>query len=60
MLVSLWEIDDRSTSELMGCFYEGMCKFGMLSSNALRWAQLEMIKKNYTPYHWAPFQLIGY
>jgi CHAT domain-containing protein len=61
---SLWNVNDASTSELMKNFYQNLEKGTMTNSEALRQAQLSMIKnaspQNYShPYYWAPFVLIG-
>ena len=60
VLVSLWNVPDKSTSELMINFYDKILRKHDRSA-ALRKAKLEM-KKNpdYAhPYYWAPFVLIG-
>ncbi len=58
LLVSLWNVYDRSTAELMRSFYE----FLRTESNiavSLRRAMLT-IKEHYPhPYYWAPFILMG-
>ena len=54
---SLWDVSDVSTSELMERFY-----FHLKNTNkaeALRLAQLELIKKYPHPFFWAPFVLTG-
>jgi CHAT domain-containing protein len=60
--VSLWDVNDEATSELMAKFYAEMTGNKKLSpASALRQAQLEMIKnKNHgDPYFWAAFTLQG-
>ena len=59
VLVSLWEIDDSSTSILMQEFYKEWVQNKQSKAKALQLAQLSMIAKGYSPYHWAGFQLIG-
>jgi CHAT domain-containing protein len=64
VLASLWRVNDTSTSGLMQSFYQNLSKGTMTKSEALRQAQLSMIKdtspQNYShPYYWAPFILIG-
>ena len=58
VLMSLWNVSDQATSELMQSFYEqwlgGEDKF-----TALRNAQLEMMKKRRSPYYWGAFVIIG-
>lgn len=58
LIVSLWKVADRSTSELMTDFYT---KIGDQDfSTALRNAKLELLSGKYSqPYYWAPFILIG-
>lgn len=60
--VSLWEVNDLSTSEFMEAFYKKM-KEGKRKGRALREAKLEMIHSDVPayqhPYFWAPFVLIG-
>lgn len=59
--VSLWNIDDRATAELMVKFYRNMLKDGMSPASALRAAQVEMWndKRWRQPYYWAGFILQG-
>jgi CHAT domain-containing protein len=61
LLVSLWSVDDRSTSELMTRFYEGYISNGESKSAALRQSMLRVKTNESTshPYFWAPFCLIG-
>jgi CHAT domain-containing protein len=64
VLASLWNVNDTSTSLLMQSFYQNLSKGTMTKSEALRQAQLRMIKnispQNYNhPYYWAPFILMG-
>jgi CHAT domain-containing protein len=55
--VSLWNVNDRATAELMASLYRGMLRQGKRPSTALRDAQLEMRrqKKWESPYYWAAF-----
>jgi CHAT domain-containing protein len=63
ILVSLWQVNDKSTSELMVDFYKNsLANKGQLSySEALRNAKLKMISEGrYAhPFFWSPFILIG-
>ncbi|OQA91425.1 MAG: CHAT domain protein [Elusimicrobia bacterium ADurb.Bin231] len=59
LLVSLWEIDDNSTSEFMKYFYTELYVNGKTKSEALEMAQLQMVEAGYSPYHWSGFQLVG-
>ncbi len=60
LLVSLWKVDDRNTSELMIRFYREMFS-GAGKAEALRAAKLSMIDRPDTafPSEWASFVLIG-
>jgi len=59
--VSLWDVNDEATSELMTRFYRGMLKEKLSPSEALRQAQISMMQdKRWTsPYYWASFVLQG-
>ena len=61
VLVSLWDISDSGTAELMVRFYHGMLKEGMRPAAALRTAQVSLMndKRWASPYYWAPFTLQG-
>lgn len=60
--VSLWDVNDKSTAELMAGFYRGMLGKKHLSpAAALREAQVGMWKSTggRAPYYWAAFVLQG-
>ncbi len=61
VLASLWEVDDRSTLELMRAFYARLPGSG--AAAALATAQRALLAgpdpELAHPYHWAPFVLIG-
>ena len=60
--VSLWDVSDEATSELMARFYREMLGDKKLSpASALRQAQISMIKSRQwsNPYFWATFILQG-
>jgi CHAT domain-containing protein/Tfp pilus assembly protein PilF len=61
LVVSLWNANDRSTAELMLRFYRGIFKNNLSPAEALRNAQLSMMKEPQwlLPYYWASFQLQG-
>ena len=62
VVASLWEVDDRATSELMVRFYRGMLGPKHLSPpTALRAAQLSLAHEARwaSPYFWAPFLVQG-
>lgn len=59
VLSSLWKIDDQSTAQLMGKFYDYLKK-GWKINKALRAAKLDMIDSKFDhPFYWAGFILRG-
>ncbi len=59
-LATLWSVQDQSTADFMGTFYEQLFGQGQTRVEALRQAQLSLLKGNYAhPYYWAPFVLVG-
>lgn len=58
---SLWKVDDRATADLMKRFYYFLLKENLRPADALRKAQISMLKEKPTqnPYYWAPFVLHG-
>jgi CHAT domain-containing protein len=60
VLVSLWNVDDEATKELMLAFYENLDK-GLDKAEALRQAQLKIMRtpKWRHPKYWAAFVLYG-
>lgn len=61
VVVSLWNVNDKATSELMTRFYQKMFKEQQAPSAALRAAQVEMWKTRawQAPYFWAAFLIQG-
>lgn len=61
LVVSLWDVNDRSTSELMRRFYTFLLNEKLSPGQALRNAQLSLQKdaRWQAPYHWAGFVLQG-
>jgi CHAT domain-containing protein/tetratricopeptide (TPR) repeat protein len=61
VVASLWKVDDRATAELMKLFYERMLRDGLRPAEALRKAQIDMLKQPRwaAPYYWAGFTLQG-
>jgi CHAT domain-containing protein len=57
VVVSLWNVNDRATAELMAAFYRGVLREGKRPVAALREAQLELRKQKQweSPYYWAAF-----
>jgi CHAT domain-containing protein len=61
VLVSLWNVNDRVTVELMRSFYQGILKEGLSPAEALRKAQdgIRRQEGRRAPYYWAGFTLQG-
>jgi CHAT domain-containing protein/Tfp pilus assembly protein PilF len=61
VISSLWKVNDKATSELMKKFYEGLLRNGQTPAEALRAAQMWMLRQPRwkAPYHWAGFILQG-
>jgi CHAT domain-containing protein len=66
--VSLWNVNDRATSELMVAFYDQIVggpegREGKTLAEAMAFAKRTMLvseRRAYRhPYYWAPFVLIG-
>lgn len=62
IVMSLWPVDDRSTSGIMSQFYSGISD-GLDKETALRTAKLNYLRNagdiKSAPYYWAGFVLIG-
>ena len=58
LIVSLWTVNDESTSRLMLELY-GNLQRGNTPSASLRAAQLEFIRNGTHPYYWSTFVVIG-
>jgi CHAT domain-containing protein len=61
VVASLWQTEDRATSELMGHFYQAMLKQNMSPAAALRRAQVSMWREKRwkNPRYWAAFTIQG-
>ena len=61
VVVSLWNVNDKATAELMARFYRGMLREKKTPAAALRTAQMEMSRQKQwqSPYYWAAFTLQG-
>ena len=61
VVVSLWKVNDRSTALLMERFYRPLLTRGMPRESALARAKRALLADPQTrsPFHWAPFVLIG-
>ncbi len=59
VIAGLWDVDDRSTADLMAHLYAGLAR-GLPPAEALRAAKLRMIESPNAyrkPYYWAPFEV---
>ncbi|HEX6648884.1 MAG TPA: CHAT domain-containing protein [Pyrinomonadaceae bacterium] len=61
VVATLWQVDDRATSELMKRFYQKMLGEGLRPAAALKAAQVSMQtdKRWSSPHYWAAFTLQG-
>jgi CHAT domain-containing protein/tetratricopeptide (TPR) repeat protein len=61
LIVSLWDVGDRATGELMKRFYEALLQEGLPPARALREAQISLLSEERwrAPYYWAGFVLEG-
>ncbi len=58
LVVTMWSVSDESTAEFMKEFYQSLVK-GSSKVEALRDAELTLMKKYPAPFYWAPFVLLG-
>ena len=58
LIMSLWQVPDKETANLMTVFYKNWLEGKMTISNALRAAQKEMRERGLAPYFWAGFVLV--
>jgi CHAT domain-containing protein len=58
LLLTLWDVHDRSTADFMSSFYRRL-QGGGGKAYALQGAMIELRERYPHPYHWAPFTLIG-
>ncbi len=58
LLLTLWDVNDQSTTEFMLSFYEALQK-GESKTSALQSATSRLRERYPHPYYWAPFLLIG-
>ena len=60
LLVSLWNVDDRATAELMIAFYRRMVSGETLQKSLSNTKRTMIQSRRYAhPKYWAPFILIG-
>ena len=58
LMLTLWDVHDRSTAEFMSCFYRRL-QGSQSKAQALREAMRNLRDKYPHPYYWAPFFLTG-
>jgi len=58
IMMSLWEVSDEATSELMIAFYKEWFRTGNLTESFAT-AQQQLRKKYVHPYYWGSFVLVG-
>ncbi len=58
VMMSLWQVPDYQTQELMTVFYRKMLAEQLPARQALRAAQEAMRAKRYEPYYWAGFVMV--
>lgn len=61
VVASLWKVQDDATAELMTEFYKNILRDGKRPAEAMRLAQISMLKKNQysSPFFWAAFVHYG-
>jgi len=58
VIMSLWNVDDEATQELMRIFYENYSK-GRGVRESFNEAQRDMMKRYNAPYYWGAFVIVG-
>jgi CHAT domain-containing protein len=58
VLLTLWDVNDKSTSAFMKAFYSRL-RDGWGKARAAQHAMRELRERHAHPYYWAPFALIG-
>jgi CHAT domain-containing protein len=58
LVATLWQVDDKATSILMGKFYQELA--GRPASEALRLAQIGVRADYPHPFYWAAFTAFGH
>jgi CHAT domain-containing protein len=58
LLLTLWDVHDRTTAEFMSAFYSGL-EENRDKASALRAAMLKIKSNHPHPYYWAPFVAVG-
>jgi CHAT domain-containing protein len=58
LMLTLWDVNDRSTAEFMKLFY-GRLESDSNKARALQYAARELRREYGHPFYWAPFFLVG-
>ena len=58
-LATLWNINDRATSNLMTDFYNELSGQGITKAKALQKSQISLLKAGYRPSVWSPYLMVG-
>jgi CHAT domain-containing protein len=58
LLLTMWDVNDRSTTQFMQLFYQGLLQ-GTDRAKALQSAAIKIREQYAHPYYWAPFVLVG-
>ncbi|MUG93729.1 CHAT domain-containing protein [Scytonema sp. UIC 10036] len=58
-LATLWSVTDDTTATVMTEFYNNLVNKKMPKAEALRQAQVNLLKNHRHPYFWAPYILVG-
>jgi CHAT domain-containing protein/tetratricopeptide (TPR) repeat protein len=59
LLLSLWDVHDRTAASFMASFYTHWRRRGRTKADALRAAMIETRTRHPHPYFWAPYVLVG-
>jgi CHAT domain-containing protein len=58
VVMSLWSVPSKETTELMISFYSALSK-GMGKAEAMRQAKIEIMKHHQHPFYWGSFVVVG-
>lgn len=58
VVAALWDLEDRTTAELMTTFYKNLSMHES-KGEALRCAQLKILEAGLPPYYWASVEVLG-
>ena len=59
LIMSMWEVDDKATQELMTYFYDYWIDKNMTKKEAFKRAQQDIREKYKHPYYWGAFIMLG-